>query len=829
MPDKERWQANINDLWVLAVLLVIVLWTFGQAIIGTHDPFGSSMRRSEPWRSNLTVDDAERPESFADDPTTQTWPWAVYAHENIRDGDFPLWNKRMFSGTPFIANRLTALFDPTFLIPIVLFPPIPGLTIFYLIHYLMAAWFMYLFLKSIGISRPAALFGAIAYILQGAYIPWGGNIVADKAYFPMILYYLQRICDRKDRAAIIGYILSFYLLSVNSYPLKVVFSVYISFAWILFTQGKGITPAIKRMVALGAILFTTFLIGCMQHLPMLEFFNLSVRAQPEFDLELGSQTLLEQYDSPVSLLAIMFPMLWGNSLSGAEGPLPYLVMAIYNHAYIGILTAFGFLLFPLVWKKSSQAKFFIVLAFIGLIFIASNDIYMFVASIMPGFRISTVKPDFFALVSMVIVASFVFDHLITYINISPDFRRWTRRVYGWVVGAVIGMAAVAIIARFFPGMFPPDGYARYLYIFKQLIFVWIAGGVLYFACTRKIGMEAAVVGILLLHLIDLLPYHTSINPLIPKGRTGFKTGSIEFLIDRYEEEPYRFFRDRSIALAPNIPMVYSLDEPGGFDSFVSSDYAHFFREIDPPTEDNIYVMSRNSRTLDLPSYYGAYNQPFWDFLNIRYVLSREPMSMLPGGWELAWPESVTGNGGHNDLYIYENTSWLPRFFLVPSIVPVDTIEDGYDLAQKIIPDKMAVVMGIEETEIPGQLRETINIGESAEGVQISINRILEPDEVGSVEVVEYGADEAILEVTAHRDTFLVFSDTYFPGWRAWVDDDEVEVYRTDAIIKGIIVPEGEHTVRFLYDPPLYRLGWILTFVGILLIWPVTILCRKLLR
>src|SRR4030042_5923743 len=104
-------------------------------------------------------------------------------------------------------------------------------------------------------------------------------------------------------------------------------------------------------------------------------------------------------------------------------------------------------------------------------------------------------------------------------------------------------------------------------------------------------------------------------PLVPKGRVCFETPSLEFLRDKTEAEgPFRGFRDRTWVLSPNTLMIFDLDEPGGFDSFVDADYAHFFRSIDPQ-------MSRNSRTLDVPSDYIQYRPPFWSFLNVRYLLS----------------------------------------------------------------------------------------------------------------------------------------------------------------------------------------------------------------
>jgi len=783
MPDSDPWRSGKNDLWVLALLLLLVLWTFRLVIAGTHDPFMSSIRDFEPWKSNLTQSDQSRAESFADDPTVQTWPWAVYAHENLSDGDFPLWNTRMFSGTPFVANRLTGLFDPLTLLPIWLSDPVNGLGVFYFIHYLMAAWFMYLFLKSIGLSRPAATFGAIAYIFQGAYVPWMGFIVADKAYLPAAFYYLQRICVKRDTTGIVGFIIAFLLLTITSYPQMVVFSVYIFIAWVLFTRGPGIKDALKKLAVLAILFLVTFLLGAMQHLPMFEFYFNSLRALPEFDFELASRTGLEQYDSPLSLLAIYFPTLWGDYLDAPLSPLPEFVLRIYNHAYIGILAAFGFLFAPVVWRNK-YAKFFTILALIGLLFIAWHGFYMFIVGIIPGIRISTVKPDFLTLTAMILVASLVLDHLLKKLRTSEAFTTKFKRTYVWLLGGVLVLALVIISARIIPGIFAPDITAGLMIIFGHLVFVWLALAILYFFSRGRLSFAATVVGIILILIIDLVPYHEHFMPLVPKDRACFRTPSIDFISGKMDSDgPFRIFRDRTIVLAPNTPMLYGLDEPGGFDSFVSSDYAHFFRSIDP-------AMSRNSRTLDLPSDYIHYAQPFWNFLGIRYLLSPGPMPSLPPPWRLA---------DDSDLYIYENPLWQDRWFLVPRIIPVDTIEQGYSASQAIDSRREAVVVGIEHADIPPALLE----GDT----DLS---------VGTLETVDYGPDELVLHAELSRPGYLVYSDSFFPGWRAWIDGTEVTIYRTDGIIKGIVVPDGDHTVRFLYDPLSYKIGWLLFFLGLIL-------------
>ena len=792
MPDCERRHMNRSDLWVFAFLLLLVVIAFRGVILGTHDPFLNSIGDFEPWQSNLTSSDTTRPESFATDPVTQTWAWAEYSKENIRNGDFPLWNTRMYSGTPFVANRLTGLYNPLILIPLYLLPTVSALSFFYFIHYLLAAWFMYLFLKSLGLSRPAATFGAVAYIFQGAYIPWMGWIVSDKAYLPMTLYYLQRICDRGDRVGLFGYIISFLLLSISSYPQMTAFAVYIGSAWVLFTRGSGTKPAIGRLVGLAWILVITFLLGAIQHLPMAEFFRNTLRALPEFAWERTDPSNLELFDSPFSLLAIIFPRLWGDYLSYPSSPLPLSVLQVYNHAYIGILSASGFLFAPLVWKNR-YARFFIVLSLIGLLFIAWPQFYLFVYKFLPGFRISGMKPAFLTFTCMIIVSGFVLDLLIKKLQSDRQLIKNFHIGYLSCVITFLVLFVLFFIGRKTPGSFLTQDDGRYTSIFFQLILLWIAGTFLYFYSKKKIPIGTTVAALFLILLFDLIPYHEHFTPLIPKGRTCFSTSSIEFLQQKQAQDgPFRIFRDRFFVLMPNTPMLYGLDEISGFDSFVSADYGLFFGEIDSG-------MLRNTRHIDMPLNYETYNSPMWDFLNVRYLISPGPMPLLPEPWEPA----LVG-----EVHIYENPDWLPRWFLVDRVIPVGTRDEGYEAAMGIDPAIEAVIVEPDLAAIPVELLT------GSDG------------QPGTLELIKYGPDELRLQADCTETSFLVFSDTFFPGWRAWVDDEEVKIYRTDGVVKGVVVPEGNHSIRFVYDPVSYKIGWLLFLIG-LVVLPFSI--RSILR
>jgi hypothetical protein len=86
-----------------------------------------------------------------------------------------------------------------------------------------------------------------------------------------------------------------------------------------------------------------------------------------------------------------------------------------------------------------------------------------------------------------------------------------------------------------------------------------------------------------------------------------------------------------------------------------------------------------------------------------------------------------------------------------------------------------------------------------------------PDDsaVESARVIAYGPDRISIATRAAAPGLLVVSEIYESGWRAYVDGDEVEILPTDHALRGIPIPDGEHTVELQYDPLSLRLGlWI---------------------
>ena len=68
---------------------------------------------------------------------------------------------------------------------------------------------------------------------------------------------------------------------------------------------------------------------------------------------------------------------------------------------------------------------------------------------------------------------------------------------------------------------------------------------------------------------------------------------------------------------------------------------------------------------------------------------------------------------------------------------------------------------------------------------------------------------------AAENGLLVLSDTYYQGWKAFVDGKGTKIYRADYAFRAIPLNAGTHRVEFVYDSMSFKLGAGVTLLGIL--------------
>ena len=76
------------------------------------------------------------------------------------------------------------------------------------------------------------------------------------------------------------------------------------------------------------------------------------------------------------------------------------------------------------------------------------------------------------------------------------------------------------------------------------------------------------------------------------------------------------------------------------------------------------------------------------------------------------------------------------------------------------------------------------------------------------------AERVEVHVQLARPGFLVLTDTYYPGWRAEVNDAAARNLRADYLFRAVALDSREHRVVFRYAPRWRFLAWALSGLGL---------------
>lgn len=81
------------------------------------------------------------------------------------------------------------------------------------------------------------------------------------------------------------------------------------------------------------------------------------------------------------------------------------------------------------------------------------------------------------------------------------------------------------------------------------------------------------------------------------------------------------------------------------------------------------------------------------------------------------------------------------------------------------------------------------------------------DSTASIRLVENKNDEITYEFNAAGNQFAVFSEIYYPnGWNAYIDGKLTAYCKTNYTLRGLAIPAGKHSIKFIFDPSSFRTG-----------------------
>ncbi|MDY6874858.1 MAG: YfhO family protein [Chloroflexota bacterium] len=752
------------------------------------------------------------------------WPTYRFAARSLRAGLVPLWNPHLYSGAPFVADNQSGVFYPINLLTFALFgePSYGVIEALVVFHIWLAGAGLFGLARGLGLCRPAALVGGVAFALCDLFVTHAGNLNlnATAAWLPLLLLLTHRALIRKSAiwAAGAGVVLAVAALAGHAQMLLflaltlVLYFVYrLAADWRQGSrEGRPYWRCGLRTLALATIIVVVGVGGAaLTLLPAHEMAAHTGRGHLPYD-EATRYSL-----PPRALIGLLAPGFYGRGPAGFWGPWERVEVG-----YAGVAT--------------------LVLAALAI----GTNIEYRIMSLKPHvlrftFHVSRLEDFPITFFTLLVVLGLLlalgryapfYGLLYRY---APTFDQ-VRVPARLILLADLGLAGLAAygLDRLSRGGVGRCAETRFSGKNLVSVPVWI-------------GLGALIAGGLL--LVIGLPQARTVVPLdrVPQAMTSIiiaavllgLSGLLVWLVRRHRWAAWLF----PLLLAADLVWLGSTLEAEPNDptlGFRHEDVVTFLRQDpglfriegatgawqpDAALVHGLYDVGGVYNPLGLAPYQayrwavGERGGPLYNLLGVKYVLAGKGK---PPGDERLVPV-YTANP---EIDVYLNTAALPRALLVyhSQVVPDHAAAweaihaPGFDPTQTVVLEREQVGdWGLE-------IRDwRLEIGDNA----------LRIAEGGHISFVRYGVNEVELAVRTPVSGYLVLSDVYYPGWRATVDGVRVGVLRADYVFRAVLLPPGEHTVRMEFEPWTWRVGLavsIVTWVG-LGVWAGVVFRRRVRR
>jgi hypothetical protein len=203
---------------------------------------------------------------------------------------------------------------------------------------------------------------------------------------------------------------------------------------------------------------------------------------------------------------------------------------------------------------------------------------------------------------------------------------------------------------------------------------------------------------------------------------------------------------------------------------------------------------------------GPRGSPLYNFLNAQFVIA--PKGQPPGTNAF-----VPVFADDPELDVYLNTLAQPRVRLVHAAQVVSGGEAAFGalFAPGFHPEQSVILDSTAVPRPPPALPSTPPAGES------------------NLFYTGYAPEAHALVARTAGPAYLVFSEVWYPGWRAWVNGVEAPIYRANFAFRALYLPAaGEHLVEMRFDPAAWKLGLAINLLTLLALaaWAISRLTRR---
>ncbi len=717
-------------------------------------------------------------------------------------GHVPLWNPEIFGGLPFVAAQHGDIFYPTAWLRLVL-PTATAMNLGFLVHYVLAGFFMYLLLRLLRVSWTGGVVGGVAYQLTGVVAslasPGHDGKLYVSALLPLALIALVlALRERRfEGYALLALTVGLSLLSPHYqmvYYLLIaagVFALYLTFGEEERTRREKV---VGLALALAAVV-VGFLIAAIQILPFYHYIPYSPRAEGYGGFAASASYGIPWEHVPEFLLARFAgdrELYWGSNFIKLHSE--YLGLPVVALAVLGAL--------------GPRRRMAYWLGAVGLLLLLvslsdSTPFYRLWWAVMPFVKQTRAPGMAFYVVGFVVAVLAAFG--------AERLERGEGKTHATVWLAIGGAVALLSLAGVTGGFakalaLSVEGIARGAVTraeAAQDIIRW--GGFVSGVALLAIGGLAAA------FLRDKLPVAAlSLGFLVVVGADLWRNAQPFWVYSRVHQELHR--------PDPLTERLRATPEP--------------YRVLNFPVEGRWGALSvypgASLMGLGVPQLLGhhgvelhAFDQllggknrwnnlasfRLWDLLAIRYVLLPTEVGQrtdsIPG-FDRVMTGVRASSGVLADLYERRDPQPYARFVAHALQVPDEQAIDSVTSPTSQFDPARRVLVAPDDSIEPELLSEA---GDAGDTVAVLVG----------VEAWEPGHMRFRLEPAAPRDGYLVVSENWYTDWRATVDGVEASVVRGNASLIAVVIPAGAQIVELRFLSSDYALGKWISFLSLALV------------
>ncbi len=694
------------------------------------------------------------------DLTELNLPFRYILQESLKNGKIPLWTNLIADGFPLLAEGQTGVLYPLNLILYSLFDFPVAFNLGIILNFFLAGFFLFVYARRLNISNWGALLAAISFSLGGFFVfkIKHVNFINAAIWLPLIFYLIETYFIVKKRSLVVlGLILvlaiQFFAGSPPIFYITII-SAFLYFSFKIFYFTKDFfLKKIAKTIFLWAVI-GLILFGIVAIQLLPTYIN---SRQAERGLQVSYNDIKAYHYNPICLLFFINPYIFGNPADFSYTKTQQLGIFWENNVYFGILALF----FSLVaifclGLKNRNVKIFLILILISFLFIFGEYSPVFIVfwNILPGFKMFRFPQRFLLLTLLCLATLAGFGFDFVLMKVKEWMNKTGKIIKSKILLETLLPILIILISTF----------------------------------------DLFLVGINYLGILDYEEYFKAPKSVefLKQDNDFFRIysfgwdatwASIDKLSGGWKNNLSLFLANQEL-IPPNINVfwnVESIDDRAAFEGGMLLKESSFLRRRmiwGFKISDNNSLFNVSDEAINLLS-----------IQNVKYILSF--FSLKNNNLKLVKEINVDFLP---TLKIYENNKFIPRIFGVFNTTAINEPQILEAISKNFKP---------EEELILGQNFNKKN------------NSNIKPK--AKIEIKNYQAD--LIEVIAdfNQDGFLYLSNTFDPGWQAFINGTKIPILKANYAFQAIQVPSGKHTVKFKFMPKSYVIGRAISLTTLIVI------------